>query len=311
MEEIKSASELSTASSLSKWRNHIDGLRAVAVLTVLLYHLDPNFLPGGFIGVDVFFVISGFLISKIIYNDISRQGTFSFTNFYIRRARRILPVFAVVTIAVLIAGYFAYFPDKYVQIADATLYAVAFAANIFFYLSSGYFGPGAETQPFLHYWSLGVEEQFYIFFPIIVLIVWKTVPRMLGPAIILIAMISLVAAEWTVRDNPNAAFYFSHLRAWELLAGSILALPSFPFVNKRLWSEALSILGLLMIAGAAVLFDKQTRFPGASAILPVFGSVLILWSCEKQPSLVGDFLGLPLLRKSASGPIQSTWSIGH
>jgi peptidoglycan/LPS O-acetylase OafA/YrhL len=160
-----------------KWRSHIDGMRAIAVLAVLLFHADIPRVSGGFVGVDVFFVISGFLISKIIYDDIAEHGHLRLAAFYERRARRILPVFGVVTIAVLVAGSFLYLPAAFSQLGESALYGSGFAANIFFYLKANYFGPDAQAQPLLHYWSLGVEEQFYITFPVLAFVCARYTPR--------------------------------------------------------------------------------------------------------------------------------------
>ena len=144
----------------SGWRAHIDGLRAVSVLAVLFYHANFLNVPGGFVGVDVFFVISGFLISRVIYDDIAAHDKFRIARFYERRARRILPAFVVVTAGTVIAGFFLFLPKEFAALGQSVTYSCAFAANIYFYLTSGYFDGAAATKPLLHYWSLGVEEQF-------------------------------------------------------------------------------------------------------------------------------------------------------
>ena len=279
------------------WRPHIDGLRAIAVLAVLLYHSGVIDISGGFIGVDVFFVISGFLISKVIYDDIATHGKFRIVNFYERRARRILPVFTVVTAAAVIAGYFLFLPDQFAVLGRSAIYACGFAANIFFYLSADYFGPAANTQPLLHYWSLGVEEQFYIVFPVVVLAILRFAPRLLGVTFLTIGLASFLLAEMSVRTEPTAAFYLTPQRAWELLAGGILVLPGFPYLQNRLLREAIAAVGLALICLAALKFSSATPFPGLTAAVPVAGTAFILWACEGSPTLVGALLSIKPLRQ--------------
>jgi len=279
------------------WREHIDGLRAVSVLAVLFHHIDLPLVTGGYVGVDVFFVISGFLISRVIYEDILRTGSFDIVDFYERRARRILPAFCVVTAAVLVASYFLWLPDEFARLGNSILYACAFAANVYFYLSADYFAPAAETQPLLHYWSLGVEEQFYIVFPLIVIAVAKLGwLRRLGVVVLLIAVGSLALAQFYVTKQPMAAFYLAPHRAWELMAGSLLALPGFPFPKQRIVSELAAGIGIGLIALAVFSYGPQTPFPGNNAIVPVAGAALVLWSCERGSSVVGRVLSFAPLR---------------
>ena len=278
------------------WRPHIDGLRAVSVVSVVLYHIHFNQVPGGFIGVDIFFVISGFLISKVIYNDVASSGRFRIVNFYERRIRRIIPVFVVVTGAALVAGYFLLLPDEYAQLGKSVIYASGFAANIFFYLTSNYFGPIAETQPLLHYWSLGVEEQFYVAFPLFVLGCAKFAPRLLAPGIFIVAVFSFSLAEFSMRTSPAAAFYLAPQRAWELMAGSILALPNFPFPMRRVICEPIAAIGLGLILFSVRLYGPTTPFPGVTAGMPVIGAALVLLGCERAQTVVGRLLGTNPLR---------------
>jgi peptidoglycan/LPS O-acetylase OafA/YrhL len=278
------------------WRQYIDGLRAISVLSVVFYHSGLITVSGGFIGVDVFFVISGFLISRVIYDDIASHGKFRIVSFYERRARRILPVFSVVTAAAVIAGYFLFLPDEFAALGRSAVYACGFAGNIFFYLTSGYFGPQAITQPLLHYWSLGVEEQFYIVFPLVVLAILKIAPRLLGAAIISIGVASFALAEFYVRTEPSAAFYLAPQRAWELLAGSMLALPGFPYLKQRFLREIVAAIGLALILVAAFTYSVATPFPGLTAVAPVAGAASILWACEASPTIVGALLSIRPLR---------------
>jgi peptidoglycan/LPS O-acetylase OafA/YrhL len=278
------------------WRPHIDGLRAVSVLVVVFYHLGIFAASGGFVGVDVFFVISGFLISRVIYDEIASHGKFRIVRFYERRARRILPAFFVVTASTLIAGYFLFLPDEFVGLSRSAIYASGFAANIFFYHISGYFAGTAVTKPLLHYWSLGVEEQFYIVFPLVVLVVFKITSRLLSAAVIAIAAASLALAQTYLRTDPTAAFYLTPPRAWELMAGCLLALPHFPYSKQRVLCEIMAAIGLGLILFAASKYSYATPFPGAAAAVPVAGAAFILWSCERSPTFVGALLSVRLLR---------------
>ena len=278
------------------WRPHIDGLRAISVLAVLFYHVGLVNTPGGFVGVDIFFVISGFLISKVIYADIAFHGKFRIVRFYERRARRILPAFCVVTAGAILAGYFLFLPDDFANLGSSAIYASGFAANIFFYHTSGYFTGQAITKPLLHYWSLGVEEQFYIIFPLVILLVFKIAPRLLGVAVISIAIASLALAQRYLETDASAAFYLTPPRAWELMAGCLLALPNFPYSGWRALCEVASAVGLGLILFAALTYNYATPFPGASAAVPVAGAALILWSCERSSTVVGLLLSIKPLR---------------
>lgn len=285
-----------TRQSEIDWRTHIDGMRALSVISVLLYHVDLPYFSGGFVGVDVFFVISGFLISKIIFHDIFVYGRFRIARFYEHRIRRILPVFVVVTAIVLSAGYFFLLPDDFARVGESAVYASGFAANIFFYLGSDYFGPAAGTQPLLHYWSLGVEEQFYIAFPIFALVCFRTSPRLLLPGILAIAIGSFGLSVFSVRTEPAAAFYLAPQRAWELMAGSILALPRFPFPKWRALREPMAATGVGLILFAVFMYDSKTPFPGIAATVPVTGAVLILVGCERGGTVIATLLSLKPLR---------------
>lgn len=277
------------------WLTHIDGLRAVAVLSVLFYHVNPAWVPGGFVGVDVFFVISGYLISGIIFREVFATGRFDFGRFYERRARRILPAFVTVTGGTLVAGYLMLWPQDFAELAKSVAYSTLFSANIYFYLLSDYFAPAAETMPLLHYWSLGVEEQFYIFFPLVVIgLAWH--PRFALAAVVAIAAVSLVAAEWFVQTEPQAAFYLTPLRAWELLAGAIVALPGFPRIAKRTVREGASLAGLTLIVVSFALYSDATPFPGVMAGVPVLGAAVILWAGASGSTATGWLLSLPPIR---------------
>lgn len=278
-----------------KHRNHIDGLRAIAVLPVVLFHADFSWLPGGFVGVDVFFVISGYLISTIILKEMEEQS-FSFIRFYGRRARRILPALLVVLLATLASGYFFLLPDEYTSLSEATLAAVAFLPNIYFWdNASSYFGLDIATQPLLHTWPLGIEEQFYILFPALLLTLHKRCSKTLMNQILMVLLIlSLAANILLAADFTQYAFYMLPTRAWELLAGVILGIGIIPAIHGRLTANLVAVVGLVLIVGTMLLLDEHAVFPGVNAIYPVLGTVLVIhgntrvstavaWLLSRQP----------------------------
>src|ERR1700728_329816 len=285
-----------TNQSEKSWRSHIDGMRAISVLSVLLYHVGVSHFSGGFVGVDVFFVISGFLISKIIYDDLAACGRLRVATFYDRGIRRILPVYVVVTAATIAAGYLLLLPDDFARLGQSAIYTTGFAANIFFYLSSDYFGPTANSQPLLHYWSLGVEEQFYIVFPIVMFACSRFAPRFQALSVVGIAIVSIGLAEFSIRTNPAAAFYLSPQRAWELMVGAMLALPDVAFPKRRILRETISMAGLGLILVSIFLYGPETKFPGLTATVPVVGAAAILLGCDRGPTLTGTVLSFSPLR---------------
>ncbi|MBU2328303.1 MAG: acyltransferase, partial [Alphaproteobacteria bacterium] len=209
--------------SALKYRSDIDGLRALAVVPVLLFHAGVTGFGGGFVGVDVFFVISGYLITSIIVREID-QGSFSIVRFYERRVRRIFPaLFAVIAFACIVAP-FALLPSELRTLANEVYGALAFVANIVFWRAADYFATSAEQKPLLHTWSLGVEEQFYIFTPIAIWIIARYARKALLPITILLLITSFAACIYFTPIKPSASFYLLPFRAWELLVGSILAL---------------------------------------------------------------------------------------
>ncbi|MCB1506294.1 MAG: acyltransferase [Hyphomicrobiaceae bacterium] len=272
------------------WRGYIDGLRAVAVISVVMFHLNLAQFSGGFVGVDVFFVISGFLISKAIYKHIEARDKFNILWFYEKRFRRIIPVYVAVTLSVFALGYWLLLPDRFSALARSAAYASGFSANVFFYLSSGYFDDSAKTQPLLHYWSLGVEEQFYVVFPLFILLLYKFAPKSRGVSIAVVAVASLLAAEWQLNRDPSAAFYLLPFRAWELLVGSLLALPRTWLPQKRVVAEVMSIAGLGSIVASIIYFTETMRFPGLTAAVPVLGTAAVILGCERYKTFTCQFL---------------------
>lgn len=259
----------------SAYRPDIDGLRALAVLPVLLFHAGVPGLSGGYVGVDVFFVISGFLITGIIAREID-EGRFSIWHFYERRARRILPALFAVVVAVLIGSSLLFLPGDFETVPPSVIAALAFVANVWFFSQSGYFQQAAETMPMLHTWSLGVEEQFYIVFPLALLVVARFARRW---RITLVAAVFLGSLAWAIGTQDAGdgfAFYMLPPRGWELMAGSLLALGAVKQVNSQAVRELLAAAGIAAILYATFTYDEQTLFPGLAAIPPVLGASLLI-----------------------------------
>lgn len=260
------------------YRADIDGLRCVAVVSVLLSHLDLSWGAGGFVGVDVFFVISGFLITGIIARELS-VGSYSILRFYERRARRILPALFVTLIVSFGLGAIALGPDQLVSLALSAVATVAFASNIWFWLtSSGYFGADVKLEPLLHTWSLGVEEQFYIFFPVLLWIVYRAAPRRLALVVAGLAGVSLVVAVRQVGSgDPQAAFYLLPSRIWELGLGALIALAPPPVPRGTGLRAGLAVLAFAAILVPVPLYTSATPFPGLAALPPVVGAAALIW----------------------------------
>lgn len=258
---------------ISAYRADIDGLRAVAVLLVVICHLGLG-LDGGFIGVDVFFVISGYLITGIVRREL-QEGRFSFAAFYTRRARRILPALVAVCLFCLAAGPFLLLPSDLESLGAQVVTAVLGVSNVYFALNTGYFDQNAELLPLLHTWSLGVEEQFYLLWPLLLLLLHRR-----GRATLIwigggVFFASLAAAQVMVDHYPEAAFYLPFTRAWELALGA--ALTWAPRAGGNRTATAASIAGMALILVPAFLYSDSTEFPGLAAIAPCLGAALILW----------------------------------
>jgi peptidoglycan/LPS O-acetylase OafA/YrhL len=275
----------------TSYRSEIDGLRAIAVGAVILYHskiklLGNEIFKGGFIGVDIFFVISGYLITSIIFKELITTGTFSFKHFYERRARRILPMLIVVMLASFPLAWNYLLPENFIDFSKSILFSLGFTSNFYFHYTGQIYG--AEDglfKPFLHTWSLSVEEQFYILFPIILLITFKYFTKYLIHILILGFIISLGLAEWTSRNYSSISFYFINTRMWELLAGSILAYFEI-FRGKRCQNKTLNLIlpltGLILIFQAILLFNDRMLHPSFYTLSPVIGVCLVIWFSNKD-----------------------------
>jgi len=272
------------------YRAHIDGLRAIAVLGIAIFHFGGTVIPGGFIGVDVFFVISGFLIANSLYREVA-AGQFSILEFYERRARRILPAFVAVTAVTSIAAFLVLSPTELISYAQSLLYSSFFLSNTFFFRTLDYFAPSANQIPLLHLWSLAVEEQFYLAFPLIVIAVTRFSRLPLASVIGALALTSLLASEIVLRVNPPLAFYFTPFRAFELLTGALLALPQMRFPVSKAIAGMSSIGGLMLLLAGLVVISERMRFPGLLALVPCGGTAAIIWAGERVRTPVTALLG--------------------
>ncbi|MGA1237408.1 MAG: acyltransferase family protein [Limisphaerales bacterium] len=261
------------------YRADVDGLRSVAVLSVLAYHAFPDEVQGGFIGVDVFFVLSGYLISSILFRQLEK-GRFSYTAFLARRVRRILPALTLLMTATAAFGWFVLFPDELKQLGRQILAGNTFVANLALWSESGYFDTAAETKPLLHLWSLGVEEQFYLFWPFMLWLVWNKHHKLLGLTLLL-AGASFASNLWAVHHYAaETAFYLPHNRFWELMAGGLLAYaalhqPTTP-QPRASWLNGLAWTGAGLILCSLFIITPRSPFPGWIALLPVCGTTLLL-----------------------------------
>ncbi len=256
-----------------KYRTEIDGLRAIAVLPVILFHAGASLFSGGYVGVDVFFVISGYLITTIILTERA-AGVFSIRKFYERRARRILPALYLVIFACLPFAWAWMVPEMLADFARSVAATALFISNAHFWETAGYFASDTDLKPLLHTWSLAVEEQFYLVFPVFLILAGTRKLGRFAWLLGILALASLLLSEWGWRNEPDANFYFTPSRFWELLAGSLCGILLFergPYSNNAL---ATSGLGLILFAVFA--FDETVPFPSVYALVPVLGSVLII-----------------------------------
>lgn len=295
MNQIKAG--VSPTHAQQKYRPDIDGLRAIAVISVVAFHAFPAWITGGFIGVDIFFVISGYLISTIIYEGLESSG-FNFVEFYARRIRRIFPSLLVVLTACFAFGWFVLLADEYEQLGKHIASGASFISNVILWSESSYFDNAADTKPLLHLWSLGIEEQFYLIWPLLVWAAWKAHIKILSITLV-VAIFSFILNIYGINSNPVSTFYLPQNRFWELLSGSILAW--FVFYRKSVINSALikyqnfvSPLGFILIFVSLLSITKESSFPGWLALMPALGAVLIILS-GSQSWLNRTVLANPLL----------------
>lgn len=276
-----------------QYRAEIDGLRAVAIIPVVFFHAGFSIFSGGYVGVDVFFVISGYLIASIILRE-QEKDLFTLASFYERRARRILPALMLMVLLSMFAAWFLLLPSELIDFGGSIISVGVFVSNIFFAQQSNYFAPSAEFIPLLHTWSLAVEEQFYLVFPVFMsfTIAWLKRHRIL--ILSLLAVVSFVYCEWAWRNTPETNFFLTFSRAWELLAGIFCA---FYLQNAKQANQLLaqvgSIIGLCLVVYSVCFFSKEIPFPSFYTLVPVVGSVLMILYANPN-TLAGKFLSLPI-----------------
>jgi len=269
------------------YRAEIDGLRAVAVVPVILFHAGFTTFSGGYVGVDVFFVISGYLITTLLIDDLD-QARFSLVRFYERRVRRILPALYSVVLVTLGLAIALLTPDDLVRLAKSAVSIPVFLSNVFFWSERGYFGPAAELTPMIHTWSLAVEEQFYILFPLVLFLTYRKSKAAFLFVIGALLIVSLAASYYVTRLHFDTAFYLPFTRAWELLIGSFVALAMrrWPrIVGQALLGEALGFAGLAMIFYSFFHFDHATPFPSITALVPTVGTALIILGAREGAAI--------------------------
>lgn len=277
-----------------RYRPDIDGLRAIAVLAVVLYHAAPGLLPGGYTGVDVFFVISGFLITRLIDAEM-REGRFSFAQFWLRRVRRLVPALLVVCAVSAAFAWALLLPAGFRDFGQSLVAAALFLSNLLFWTESGYFDAAATTKPLLHTWSLAIEEQFYLIFPAIFVLLMRRSRRAVVVGLCVLWALSFWAAWRTSITDPSLAFYAPHTRMWELLTGALLALAMPHLALSRRAAEVAGLLGLAALAATFAGLSPTPLFPGPGALLPCLGAALLIASAGR-----GTRLGRAL---SSPGPV--------
>ncbi len=276
-----------------EYRKEIDGLRALAVLPVILFHAGFTSFRGGFVGVDIFFVISGYLITTIIVAEME-QGSFSLLNFYERRARRILPALFFVMLCTLPFAWFWMLPQDLKSFSQSLVGVPLFASNVLFWRTSGYFDTASELKPLLHTWSLAVEEQYYVLFPLFLMLAWKLGKKWIISLLSLVAVVSILAAQWGSTTHPSFTFYLLPTRAFEILIGALISFyinhkKSVILVSQSV-SQSVSLVGLALILYAIFAFDSKTPSPSLYTLIPTIGAGLILVFANNK-NLVGKLLG--------------------
>ena len=271
-----------------KYRPEIDGLRAVAIILVLLFHFDLG-VTGGFIGVDVFFVISGYLITSLILKEQER-GEFRLSQFWARRIRRIYPASFMMVIATIAFSFWLLLPEDFEELAKSAISQQLMASNVFFWRKSGYFAGAADFKPLLHTWSLSVEEQFYLIYPAILLVLQRVRRPTALTVLLMLTISSFALGAWGVYSKPGATFFLLPTRAWEMLIGGMICYFPSPSLDRRWRNESLSLVGASLIICTALAYDASTVFPGANALLPCAGAVLLIISNSSELTYIGRLL---------------------
>lgn len=305
---------------MANYRPDIDGLRAVAIISVVAFHVGLPLFSGGFVGVDVFFVISGYLITRLLYDELESTGRIKFLDFYARRARRLFPALALVCLTTLVLGFWLLLPfGEQQDLAKSAIATALFSSNTFFWMQSGYFDGPADLKPLLNMWSLAVEEQFYWVWPLLILAVWRGFVQRSGGrqamviALMLIATISFGGSLWVTEQSQSIAFYMMPIRAWEFALGGILALSPSPVSMYQPWLRhvlsVIGVTGLGLIAWSVCSFSRATTFPGAAALIPVVGTAMVILGGQTGHGPVFRLLTLPVV--VTIGLLSYWWYLWH
>ena len=295
------------------FRPDIEGLRGIGVLLVVAYHAQVPGFGGGFIGVDVFFVLSGYLITRLLVNELDASGRIDLAGFFARRVRRLLPASGLVLLVTAVIGYVVFAPFEHRSLAESALASGAYVSNVYFaYKATDYLGAGGETNPFLHMWSLAVEEQFYLVWPALLVVVAAMSKRIAGRVerrhivvmMVAVALVSLSLSVWFTDARQPWAFFLAPFRAWEFAVGGIAAL--LPATGRR-WQGPLGWLGLTAVAVSSMTYTAETPFPGIAALVPVLGTAFVLREAER--GRLAWALGAPVLR--TLGRLSYSWYLWH
>jgi len=283
-----------------KYRSDIDGLRAIAVLSVILFHINGDWIPGGFLGVDIFFVISGYLITLLLIREVEETDKINFSNFYKRRIKRILPALLFVLIPTFVLGFFFLGFTELLSLAKSMIWTIFSAVNIYFFSSvdSGYFASGSNELPLLHLWSLGVEEQFYLFWPLVILLLLRYIKSM-KIRMLLLVILFLASLGWAhsiIVSNHSFAYYMLPTRVWELVAGAIVALLVYSsFKINSFISELMALLGILVIILSFIFVSESDPVPGMASLPIIIATALLILSTNQYQTFVGRILSIKLL----------------
>ncbi len=271
------------------YRADIDGIRAIAVSTVILFHFGVSAFSGGFVGVDIFFVLSGYLISSIIFDQLEKKR-FSFSTFYFRRIRRLFPVYVVVMLTTLALAYVFMLPREFREFGQSLVASTVYLSNVLFYLEAGYFDTASHLKPLLHTWSLSVEEQFYLVFPFVAWACARCSRKQLFIIFVIFTLASFIAALFYIEHDNSAVFYLYPFRAWEMFLGTLLATRTIPTINSVKWNNVVAVIGLSLVILPTIFYTDKILFPGFSAFIPCFGTVLLLHSGSAQHGWVYQLL---------------------
>ena len=271
----------SKVNGATHYRPDIDGLRAIAVMSVILFHAGFKIFQGGYVGVDVFYVISGYLITTIILGEL-KTNSFSFINFYERRARRIIPALSVMMLVCIPVAWLLFLPNNIRNFYKSIIATSIFVSNILFWRESGYFASGTELKPLLHTWSLALEEQYYFIFPFILFFIFKKNKKLITYVLIASLILSLILCQWGSSHIPGSTFYLLPTRGWEFILGSLASLVVERKKERydKTISELGSFVGITLILAGILLFDSAIPYPSYLTILPTVGTALLLIYCN-------------------------------